>query len=263
MNQVMEQLQRQFREFADTRVNAEFHDHLSILEVAGQLHIDFCGSPFDEPFNYLCSSLARTEIASVIGSLSLRSHSDLGVNGTRNWDLWMLVHGAVVFPNLRSFSVEQNNPDGQNRVIVGADYDESGVLGRLLRKSPALEKLTVPSAPDRSFFELKSHPLRFLNVDAGYDTQDFIGNLAASSCFPNLTTFEFGEFNETYLDDFQASCTPFDDYRRLFMSEAFSRVKMFVWRNPVCSESEMMKLRPLRSKGVLQIKIVQFSSRYL
>jgi hypothetical protein len=200
---------------------------------------------------------------SVIGSLFLRSHSDLGINGTRNWDLWLLVHGDVVFPNLRSFSVEQSKPGDHNRVIVADNYDEAGVLGRLLCKAPALEKLTVPSAPDSSFFELKSHPLRYLNVDASYDTQGFIGNLAASSCFPNLTAFEFGEFNETYLDDFPASCTPFDDYRHLFVSEAFSRVKMFVWRNPVCSESEMMELRSLRSKGGLQIKIVQFSSRYL
>jgi hypothetical protein len=164
---------------------------------------------------------------------------------------------------LRSFFVEQNGPGSHNRVIVAADYDEAGVLGRLLRKTPSLEALTVPSAPDATFFALESHPLRFLSVDAGYDTQGFIRNLADSSCFPRLETLEFGEFYEMYLDDFPSGCTPFDDYRRLFKSETFSTVRLFVWRNPVCSEAEIEELRSLRRERDLQIKIVQFSSRYV
>ena len=57
----------------------------------------------------------------------------------------------------------------------------------------------------------------------------------ASSAFRDLSSLEWGEYNETYVDDFRANCTPLEEYRTLFSSEAFRNVKRFVWRNPVCS----------------------------
>jgi hypothetical protein len=259
MNYTIEQLQRRFADSVDPEVDVKPNPRLSVLEVAGRLHLDFWGSPLGEPYDDLCASLAQSDVASVLSSISLHSPLDEGINGTREWRLSWLAYADVLFPNLRSFSVEQNGPGGHNRVVA----EDAGALRHLLRKAPMLEELTVPSAPDRSFFELESHPLHFLNVDAGYDTQGFITNLASSSCFPRLNELEFGEYNETYADDFPVGCTPFDDYRRLFASKAFASVKSFVWRNPICSESELMELRSLRPGRTLQIKIVQFSSRYI
>jgi hypothetical protein len=158
--------------------------------------------------------------------------------------------------------VEQNGPGDHNRIIVGADYEEGGVLGALVAKAPALEQLTVPSAPDASFFAVKDHPLRYLNVDAGYDTQGFVGNLAASCCFQGLSGLELGEFNETYLEEFASRCTPTEDYRRLFTSRAFASVATFTWRNPVCSEREIEQLRALCAKK-MQFRLVRFSARYV
>lgn len=261
MNYAIEQLQRRLTDAVDPDRPPAFHARLSSLDVGDRLYLDFWGSPFDEPYDELCKTLILPDVAFRLGSLSLRSPADEGANGTRNWDLARLVEAQISFPNLRSFSIEQYMPGDHNRVIVAADYDEAGVLGRLLYKAPSLEALVVPSAPDATFFALRNHPLRFLSVDAGYDTQDFIPNLADSSCFHRLETLEFGEFNETYLDDFPSGCTPFDDYRRLFTSKAFSVVRRFVWRNPVCSEAEIEELRSLRPKSDLQIEIVQFSSR--
>lgn len=263
MNYAIEQLQRRLKDTADPDRAPWLHARLTALEVGERLYLDFCGSPFDEPYHDLCLTLILPDVALRLGSLSLRSPVDEGANGTRNWNLEPLVEAQVSFPNLRSLSVEQYAPGGHNRVIVAADYDEAGVLGRLLHKAPSLEVLTVPTAPDAAFFALESHPLRFLSVDAGYDTQGFIRNLADSSGFTWLETLEFGEFNETYLDDFPSGCTPFDDYRRLFKSKAFATVRTFVWRNTVCSEAEIEELRSLRPERNLQIKIVQFSSRYV
>jgi hypothetical protein len=263
MNDAIEQLQRRLADYVNQSQHPEFCAQLSVLAVGEWLYLDFYGSPFDEPYEDLCNTLILPEVAFKLGSLSFRSPTDEGANGTRNWDLSLLVEAQVSFPNLRSFSIEQNEPGAHNRVIVAAVYEEAGVLGRLLRKAPSLDSLIVPSAPDVTFFELERHPLRFLSVDAGYDTQGFIGNLADSSCFPQLQRLEFGEFNETYLDDFPAGCTPFDDYRRLFTSAAFATVRAFVWRNPVCSDTEIAELRSLRPKSELQIQIVQFLSRYV
>jgi hypothetical protein len=233
MNDAIEQLQRRLADYVNQSQHPEFCAQLSVLAVGEWLYLDFYGSPFDEPYEDLCNTLILPEVAFKLGSLSFRSPTDEGANGTRNC------------------------------VIVAAVYEEAGVLGRLLRKAPSLDSLIVPSAPDVTFFELERHPLRFLSVDAGYDTQGFIGNLADSSCFPQLQRLEFGEFNETYLDDFPAGCTPFDDYRRLFTSAAFATVRAFVWRNPVCSDTEIAELRSLRPKSELQIQIVQFLSRYV
>ncbi|HKX26326.1 MAG TPA: hypothetical protein VJ302_01410 [Blastocatellia bacterium] len=263
MNYTIEQLQRRFADYSNPEVDVEPIPRLSVWEVAGRLHLEFCGSPLGKPYDDLYASIVQSDVASVLSSISLRSpwDADEGINGTRDWDLSWLARADVIFPNLRSFSVEQNRPGGHNRVVA----EHTGALRHLLRKAPRLEQLTVPSAPDRSFFELESHPLRYLNVDAGYDTQGFIANLASSSCFPSLGMLEFGEYNETYVDDFPVGCTPFDDYRRLFVSEAFASVKSFVWRNPICSDSELMELRKLRSSrpGSIQIMIVQFSSRHI
>jgi len=263
MNYAVEQLQRRLTDAEDPNRAPWFHARLSAQEIGERLHLDFCGSPFDEPYYQLCQTVILPDVAFRLGSLSLRSPADDGTNGTRNWDLEPLVEAQTSFPNLRSFFVEQNGPGDHNRVIVAAEYHEAGVIGRLLRKAPSLEALTVPTAPDATFFAVEDHPLRFLSVDAGYDTQGFIRNLADSSCFSQLETLEFGEFNETYLDDFPSGCTPFDDYRRLFRSEAFGAVRVFVWRNPICSEAEIKELRSLQPKRDLQIQIVQFSSRYV
>ena len=262
MINAIEKLQNKVSELADPDIDPEFHARVSVLQVGGHLHIDFRGSPFDEPFNELCATLVRPEVATVLGSLSLRS-PDESSNGTCNWDLALLVDAESSFPNLRSFSVAKNEPGNQNRVIIGADYDEDGVLGRLLHKSPSLNTLIVPSAPDATFFSMKHPSLHYLSVDSGYDTQNFIGNLADNSCFPELRALEFGEFNETYLDDFPNGCTPFEDYRRLFTSPHFASVRYFVWRNPVCSEEQIAVLRSLRPKRDLQIQIVRFSAWYV
>lgn len=238
------------------------YSRVAIIESEGVVHVDFSGSPFDEPFDRLCEILSSKGVAESLASIVLRC-ADEGANGTCNWDLSGLIESEASFPALRLVSIQQTASGDHNRMIVAADYDEGGVLAQLLRKAPDLDALTSPSAPDAAFFTVLDHPLRYLNVDAGYDTQNFISNLADSRSFPGLQNLEFGEYNETYVDTFPEGCTPFADYLRLFKSPAFSAVRSFTWRNPVCTADEIAILRAIRPSRDLQFKVVRFSSEYV
>ncbi len=126
---------------------------------------------------------------------------------------------------------------------------------------PVLETLISPSAPDADFFLVGTRPLRHLDIDSGYDHQDFIANLARSSCFPRLAYFGFGEYYQTYMPDFASQVTPFADYRELFASPAFAPVGAFRWKNPACSAEELDEIRG-RNTG-RQVLIVRWSAEYL
>ena len=124
-----------------------------------------------------------------------------------------------------------------------------------------LMELTVPSAPDASFFQVGPRPLRYLNVDAGYDTQGFIRNLAHNTSFSQLRTLEFGEYNETYLENWRDQCTPFADFEAMLASPASSNLRRFVWRNPACSSEEVSGLKRLRPE--LQLLIIHATQEYI
>ncbi len=254
------ELQCQMVQNADADAPPELIERLGITEIGDQLHIDFYGDPLGETFPPVLAAIASPEVSAQVASLNLRG-PDEGANGTRNWDLSPLVCGQAMFPRLREVSIEQTKPGDHNRTIVAASYDEDGVLTNLLTRAPGLISLITPSAPNADFFMTGNRPLNYLNVDAGYDHQGFIRNLACSSCFPGLKCLEFGEYDEKSMDDYAALCTPFADYQELFKSPAFASVGRFVWRNPACSNekiSGLLKLRP----GI-QLLVVRTSAEYI
>lgn len=253
------ELQQRMLQSADAEMPPEYIERLSITDVAGHLHIDFYGDPFGESFASLLTTVALPEVSVDVASLIFRG-PDEGANGTRNWDLGPLVAGPGSFPRLRYVSIEQTKPADHNRTIVAATYDEEGVLAQLLAKAPMLTSLITPSAPNADFFKIDNHRLAYLNVDAGYDHQGIIRNLAHSSCFPDLSCLEFGEYHETYMDDYLARCTPIGDYHELFRSPAFKSVGRFVWRNPACSNEEISALKALRPE--LQLLVLRTSAEY-
>jgi hypothetical protein len=263
MADVAEQLDALRRRIADRNdpgTPADFINRLAVTPSDAAFDLDFYGDAFGESYTDLLGTLARPGVAPRIRSVILRG-PDKGANGTHNWDLEALLATDATFARLETFAVQQNKPGDHNRTVVGRDYDEAGVLGRLLSKAEKLRELTVPAAPGANFFETGPRPIRFLNVDAGYATQSFIRNLAASSAFRDLSSLEWGEYNETYMDDFRANCTPLEDYRTLFASKAFRSVKRFVWRNPVCSPAEIAELKELRRE--LQLLVVRTSADYV
>lgn len=233
---------------------------LSIVAVGELVELDFYGEPFSEAYLELLELLSKPNVAASVRSLSFRG-PDAGANGTTNWDIEPLLEKDATFPHLEYFAIQLTQPSDHNHSIVGASFDENGVLARLLRRAPQIRSMTIPSAPNSNFFDEGTRPLRFLSVDAGYDTQGFIGGLADSQSFPELKCLEWGEYHETYLENWQTNSTPFTDYERLFRSAAFSKVTRFVWRNPVCSAEQIKKLKTLRPD--LQMLVVQFNSEYV
>lgn len=159
----------------------------------------------------------------------------------------------IVLPRLRELLLERNAPAQHNRRIVGADYEEDGVLTELLRLSPALDVLESPSAPRADFFDVGPRSLRYLSVDAGYDHQSFIRNMAENGTVFETKTLEFGEYAERYMEDFDERCTPFDDYVRLFKSPAFRQLDSFSLRNPVLSAEQLAELHAIRPPVDIQI----------
>lgn len=238
-----------------------FHECIAVCPTGALYDVDFFGDPFGETYADLLETLASPVVAARLRSLTLRG-PDEGANGTRNWDLRALVAGRPLFPALLSVDIQQSQPGDHNRTIVGESYDEDGVLALLLTAAPLLRSLVSPSAPSAEFFQVGQREIRVLNVDAGYATQDFIVNLARSSCFPALYALEWGEYAERYLDDYAARVTPIEQFRELFASPAFHTVRAFTWRNPALTDGEIGLLRSALDRRV-QFKVIRASSSYV
>lgn len=119
---------------------------------------------------------------------------DEGANGIKSWVFDRIINSEVTFPNLKIFKVQLTDLGDHNlNIIGGRDLEEKGVLAKLLAKMPALETMIVPSAPDKSFFEIGEHPLSYLKVQSGLDNQNFISNLSASHNFVNLKVIDYAE----------------------------------------------------------------------
>lgn len=257
---LLEELRQRIEQSNEPDTPAEYMDRLTVTNNLETFDLDFFGDNFGSNVYELFRAITAPAVAPWVRALNLRG-PDEGANGTRNWDIGPLVETDVAFPRLKSFSIQLNQPGDHNQSVVASIYEEEGVIARLLARATNLQVLVTPSAPSQAFFEVGERPIEYLSVDSGYAHQNFIANLAGSSCFPRLRSLEWGEFNQTYLDDFLNNSTPFADYHRLFRSEAFKSVKRLVWRNPVCSEAEIKELKALRSD--LQLLVVRISSEYV
>ena len=223
-----------------------------------RFHVFFFGSPFGEPYGLTIEALSANPIANCLLSFSL-DDPDEGSNGTRNWDIARLATSAVPFPALRHLQIAHGQPDHHNRTIVAEAYEEDGAIGCLVAKAPMLETLISPSAPSRNFFDAPLRQLTTLAVDAGYDAQGFIEHLTQVSP-PNLQSFAWGEYAETYVDDWIDRTTGFSSMVGLFQSSAFDTIRNFVLKNPTYSDQELRQLAGLRPG--LQFKVVRTSSAY-
>src|SRR5687768_7033310 len=103
------ELQRRFAERADEGALSDDIPRLSVTPVAGRLHADFFGSPFEEAYQEVLAAVVTPELSGLLASLTL-SGPDEGSNGTRHWDLTTLADSAVLFPHLRVLSIEQTRP---------------------------------------------------------------------------------------------------------------------------------------------------------
>ena len=237
-------------------------ERLTLSEHDGLISIDFYASPFKENFTTLLDILSEDAVASQLQRLSFHA-PDEGANGTRPWDFESLLNKPILFPNLIQLSIEWYEPINHNRPVTATrtQYEEQGMLAKWVSKAPELLFLSAPSAPNKAFFERSRHPLERLNIQAGFDAQDFVLNFAHSNCFPELWRFEYQDYNEEYIQNYQENCTPLTHFYELFQSSAFASIRVFVWHNPIFAMDDLSKLKALRPD--LHFMVVRSSKEYV
>lgn len=221
------------------------------------LQVDFFGDPADQPFQELCEAVSDPAVAPRVTSLDLRG-PDEGANGTCHWDLERLAAAATGYPLLKTFTIEQGRPGDHNTHIVGGGYEENGVLGRLLETMSSLEVFRSPSAPDQTFFTTAPRPLMFVSVNAGYDHQQFVRNLAGAPNLPRLRTLEYGEGTGPGFEELER--TSFEAHAGLLRSTSV-RLARLVLRSPALSDAEVLELK--RCRPDVQLMIVRSEASYV
>ena len=212
---------------------------------------------FEEGYNYgFCAFLEFLKVQENADKISkLKFYGpDAGANGTRSWDFSRLIESDVTFPNLIDFEVALTDPGDHNISIIElqSNYEESGVVARLLAKMPNVISVRVPSAPDKSFFEVENHSLRNLVVQAGYDHQNFIENLASSNNLTELMALDFTEKYDPY-NEFPEEFTSFESYKKLFQSPVFDNGFHFILRNSKLTKEQLFELQKTRNIEFMHI----------
>lgn len=233
---------------------------LYFTEVEELFHVEYCGPFYEDTYQNLLQTLCIPDVAGKLKSLAIRG-PDEGANGTRNWDFTALIEAQADFSNLTTFSVEPTAPEHHNKSIVGIDYEEDGQIGSLLSLMPLLKALTVPSAPDASFFKRPEHPLAVLRVDSGFSHQNFVRNFSESICFTQMKMLDFGDYNQRYMKNYPEECTPLSDYEELFKSQAFQRMNGFYLRNSELTAEQLTQLGQLRQE--VSFYVIQAHGKYV
>jgi hypothetical protein len=127
---------------------AGHHEYIAVSPDPQGVSVDFWGEVHEDSYAELLQALTTPAVAAELRSLTLRG-PDEGANGTRNWDLRLLVGNGVQFPKLEAVAIQQTAPSDHNRTIVGGEYAEDGVLARLLAAAPAAQPGLTVSAERR------------------------------------------------------------------------------------------------------------------
>ena len=205
--------------------------------------------------------ISEQQNADKIISLSFGGH-DEGANGTKSWIFDRLLNSNVTFPNLKALTIQFTDLGDHNQSIIDCYFsmEENGVVAKLVSKMPSLENLTIPSAPNKTFFEIGNHPLTSLKVQAGYEHQNFIENLSESNNFRQLTTLDYTEVIDVF-DKPDEEYTTFESFKKLFESKAFSSIKHFKLRGSILKNDELFELQKLND--VQFLNIVAKGGRYV
>ncbi|NBF09783.1 hypothetical protein [Pseudomonas sp. Fl4BN1] len=237
------------------------YNYLALAPMRDGLHVEFHGELWDEPFAWTLDCLAEQDVASIISSLAFCG-PDEGANGTREWEFTPLLDSRVTFPRLRSLSIRPTEPQDHNVSLIqkaGSIMEEAGEIARFVAKAPHLGELTLPNAPDSSFFQVDLPHLALLRVAGGSDTQGFIDNLAVSDNLPGLISLDFTESSElqqTWSNNRETQAvTPFAAYEKLFSSPACELLRVLRLRNTCLSLEQLEALQAIRPG--LQFMVIQ------
>jgi hypothetical protein len=233
-----------FAEIRRAKKEGEFGSGALRLNVAGPAHaleVAFCGWMADGVLRALLELLASERVAAELATFRLTGE-DEGTNGTREWNLEPLL-AAARFPKLTVFDVERTKPDDNNRTIIAKDMEENGVIAALLDRMPALTDLRLPSAPSEAFFARAAHPLARLEVQSGFEPNDFLARLGASDAFTQLEALDFTDYAETYADDFEELRTPVGVLDAFFQTRALPKLTTLTLRGTRLAPDDERRLR--------------------
>ncbi|HEY9837331.1 MAG TPA: hypothetical protein V6D27_10585, partial [Vampirovibrionales bacterium] len=224
---------------------SEINDSLLIGSTSnGLLELDYYVDVEDAFYEEILELLAFPDFAPCLSALRLYA-PDEGINGTRSWNLEPLTRGEGTYQNLTLLDIQGTQPHHHNRTILG-DLAEDGIVARLLDKMPNLEQLSIPSAPSPGFFNRPPHPLKHLTLQTGYDTQNFILNLAQSTCFSQLKTLDFTDYSESYIENYEQHKTPIQHYWQLFHSNALPHLEALTLKHSLLTETDAVALKKTR-----------------
>lgn len=238
------------------------YNYLAIAPIRHGLHVEYFGDcSCEEPWEWTLQCLAQQEVANDIESLAF-SGPDEGANGMREVNLTYLAEANISFPKLRSLFIRPTAPSDHNLSQVRRDdepFKDGGIIARLAEKMPYLVELTLPNAPDATFFDVPLPHLWTLRIGGAVDTQNFIENMANSSNMPKLGTLDFTESSElqSRWADKRApsSITPFAVFEHFLRSRACDSLHTLCLRNTALNVAELQALKALRPK--LQLMVIQ------
>ena len=148
-------IEQKYKNMDYTHDDFEEEEYLHIKDTADGL-IVYCKSyTFSELYLEFTEALILPENSNKIKKLFLHS-TDSGCNGTNSWYLEYLTEGF--YPLLEVFEIQRNKPTQHNSNIIEGNniYQESGVIADFCKKMPKLKSLTIPSAPEKNFFEFQN-----------------------------------------------------------------------------------------------------------
>lgn len=237
------------------------YNYVSIAPLRNGLHVEYFGSPWDEPLEMALETLSEQVVADSIVSLTFTG-PDEGANGTREWSFKSLLDADVTFPILRSLYVQPTEPDHHNHSLIARDgtiMEEGGDIARLVSKMPYLTELTVPNAPDETFFGQRLPHLKLLQIGGNYNTQHFIENIASTTNLPSLTSLDFTESTELQMtwakERDESYVTSTAAYERLLESRVGENLKVLILRNTRLTAQELERLQAIRKN--LQFMVIQ------
>jgi hypothetical protein len=235
---------------------ADESDGLLDVEYRGEYSLWFDDGTIVSVLDDLLRFLASAPVAPVLRSFVYRTEAVLAANGTYSIVIDGLFGGRRRFPHLSRFVLDQGPGEHGYKILASARNDgdgwfqEAGVLADLVAKAPALRELVTPSPPGEGFFRGRSHPLRSLDVDAGFGHANFLRNLAGCSRFPDLRHFVFTDDRNRYRADWHERTTSFEDYAAFLGSPVAGRLESICFREVNLTRGRVRQLREIRGEGV-------------
>ncbi len=266
INKLLDLQERIFKyHTSDYPYNLEYSPRILFSKIGDLYEIVYYGDGYDDDYTVNSSVLQLEEgynygFAALLDFLIKNPRNiaslifagpDTGANGVLSWNFNRIIHSDVWFENLQWFQVALTDAGSHNQSVIGEYYDEEGMIAKLVSKMPKLEFLQVPSAPDISFFDPERLPVRRLVVQAGYDSQNFIRNLAMNSRkLKNLMSLDYTDILST-----DAPLTSFENYKILFESDLFANYRHFHFtlRTSGFTRSQLAELQMIRDIQFLYI----------